>query len=165
LVYSVGLFAIGYLSIFISLIVVGFLTPHILSKIHKKHYPTLQIQNGNDNIFLGILKLLKTIFVTILLLIMLFPFYFIPIVNIVAINLPFYYMFHKLLNYDVSSNIMKTEQFKRLYYVYKNRLRLKTLLLYSVSLIPFVAFFISIFYVIYIGHTYFQILEKEKNGY
>jgi len=163
LVYTVGLFAIGYLSIFISLIIVGFLTPKILAIIHKRHYHNLKLQKGYENIFGSIIHLLKTISITLLLLIFLIPLYFIPIINIFAINFPFYYMFHKMLNYDVSSNILSKEQFTQIYYRYKNSFRAKTALLYLLSLIPFVAFFISIFYTIYLGHSYFSILDKEQN--
>jgi len=163
LVYTVGLFAIGYLSIFTSLIIVGFLTPQILHTIHQRHYAHLELEKGYDTVFGGIFKLIKTTFVMFFLLLLFIPFYFIPLVNIVAINLPFYYLFHKMLNYDVSSNIMSYEKFKQVYYFNKSAFRGKTLLLYVVSLIPFVAFFISIFYIIFIGHSYFQLLE-EDNG-
>jgi len=164
LVYTVGLFAIGYLSIFTSLIIVGFLTPRILDTIHKRHYSHLELEEGYDTIIGSIFKLLKTTLVMLLLFILFIPFYFIPIVNIIAINLPFFYLFHKMLNYDVSANIMSDEKFKKIYYFNKSSFRGKTLLLYVVSLIPFVAFFISIFYIIFIGHSYFQLLEKDNGN-
>ncbi len=161
LVYTVGLFAIGYLSIFTSLIIVGFLTPTILHKVHKRHYSHLQLEEGYDTIAGGVFKLIKTAIVMLIMLVVFIPLYFIPIINIVAINLPFYYLFHKMINYDVSANIMSKEQFKKLYYFNKSSFRAKTLFLYVVSLIPFVAFFISIFYIIFIGHSYFKLLEKH----
>jgi len=164
LVYTVGLFAIGYMSIFTSLIIVGFLTPKILHTIHTRHYAKLELEEGYDTVLGSVFKLLKTILVMLLLLIVLIPFYFIPIVNIVAINLPFFYLFHKMLNYDVSANIMSKAKFQKLYYINKSSFRGKTLLLYAVSLIPFVAFFISIFYIIYIGHSYFDLLEKDNGN-
>ncbi|MEA3512925.1 MAG: EI24 domain-containing protein [Campylobacterota bacterium] len=162
LVYTVGLFAMGYLSIFISLIVVGFLTPKILSIIHKRHYSSLALDYGYESIFGSVFFLLKSAFIMIVLFIFLIPLFFIPFINIIAINLPFYYFFHKMLNYDVSSNIMPKDKFKKLYYINKTNLRAKTLLLYTVSLIPFVAFFIAIFYIIYIGHSYYKLLEEDK---
>lgn len=164
LVYTVGLFAIGYMSIFTSLIIVGFLTPKILHTIHTRHYANLQLEEGYDTVIGSIFKLIKTILVMFLLLVVLIPFYFIPLVNIIAINLPFYYLFHKMLNYDVSANIMSKERFQKLYYINKSSFRAKTFLLYAVSLIPFVAFFISIFYIIYIGHSYFNLLEKDNGN-
>lgn len=164
LVYTVGLFAIGYLSIFTSLIIVGFLTPRILHTIHKRHYSHLELEDGYDTVIGSIFKLLKTTLVMFILLILFIPLYFIPVVNIIAINLPFYYLFHKMLNYDVSANIMSYEKFKKIYYFTKSSFRGKTLLLYVVSLVPFVAFFISIFYIIFIGHSYFQLLEKDNGN-
>ncbi len=164
LVYTIGLFAIGYLSIFISLIIVGFLTPTILHKIHKRHYSHLQLERGYDTVIGGLFKLLKSVLVMFILLIIFIPFYFIPIVNIIAINLPFYYLFHKMINYDVSSNIMSYKRFQKLYYFSKSSFRGKTLLLYVLSLIPLVAFFISIFYIIFIGHSYFMLLEKDNEN-
>ncbi|MEA3383995.1 MAG: EI24 domain-containing protein [Campylobacterota bacterium] len=160
-VYFIGLFAIGYLSIFISLLIIGLLTPKILSIIHKKHYSEIVIE-GYGTVTNGVIMLIKTASIMILLFLLLMPFYFIPIINIFAINLPFYYFFHRMLHYDVSSTLMPKEQFINIYYNNKSTMRLKTIFLYSISLIPFVAFFIAVFYIIYLGHTYFLKL-KEKN--
>ncbi len=164
IVYTLGLFAIGYLSIFTSIIIVGFMSPMILHIIHQRHYSHLILEKGYDTILGSFLKLIQTTLVMIILLIVLIPFYFIPLVNIVAINLPFYYLFHKILNYDVSANIMTKEKFEMIYYFNKSSFRGKTFLLYTVSLIPFVAFFISIFYIIFIGHSYFKLLEKDNGN-
>ena len=161
LVYTIGLFAIGYLSIFVSLVIVGFLTPKILGIIHQRHYEKLQI-NSNFSAIDGIWKIVKTAFVMILIFLALLPLYFIPIVNIIAINLPFYYFFHKMLHYDVGSTLTSKEEFIQVYYSEKSTMRLRTLFLYIVSLIPFVAFFIAVFYIVYLGHTYFIKLNKLK---
>ena len=163
LVYTVGLFAIGYLSIFVSLIIIGFLTPKILAIIHKRHYATLPIQS-NFSVLDGIGKIIKTALIMILLLIVLIPFYFIPLVNIIAINLPFYYFFHKMLHFDIASTITSKEQFVQIYYMDKGNMRLRTIFLYVISLIPFVAFFISVFYIVYLGHVYFTKLQQLENN-
>ena len=163
LVYTVGLFAIGYLSIFVSLIIIGFLTPRILAIIHKRHYENLEVES-NFSIIDGIGKIIKTALVMILLLIVLIPFYFIPLVNIIAINLPFYYFFHKMLHFDIASTITSKEQFIQIYYNDKGNMRLRTIFLYVISLIPFVAFFISVFYIIYLGHVYFTKLQQLENN-
>lgn len=164
LVYTLGMFAIGYLSIFTSLIIIGFLTPKILHIIHQRHYSNLQLEPGYDTMIGGVFKLIKTILIMFILILVLMPFYFIPIINVIAINLPFYYLFHKMLNYDVSANIMSKESFNKIYYLNKSSFRAKTLFLYVVSLFPFVAFFISVFYIIFIGHSYFKLIEKDSNG-
>ena len=162
LVYTIGLFAIGYLSIFISLLIIGLLTPNILSMIHRKHYSHIKI-DGYGTVTSGILKLIKSLFGMIILLIVMLPFYFIPIINIFAINLPFYYFFHKMLHYDVGSSMMQEDIFKQLYYLDKSSMRMKTGFLYTISLFPFVAFFIAVFYIIYLGHTYFTMDNKLEN--
>jgi hypothetical protein len=161
-VYAIGIFVIGYLSIFISLIIIGFLTPRILAIMHKRHYNNLELYEGYGNISNSIFMLLKSGFVMLILLFAFIPLYFIPVLNVIAIAIPFYYFFHKMINFDVSSTLLSREQYKELYYKNKDGIRLKTLGLYLLSLIPFVAFFIAVFYVIYIGHTYYAILESEK---
>jgi hypothetical protein len=162
LVYVIGIFVIGYLSIFISLIIIGFLTPRILAIIHKRHYKDLELYEGYGTITNSIFMLLKSGFVMLILLFAFIPLYFIPVLNVIAIAIPFYYFFHKMINFDVSSTLLSREQYKELYYKNKDNIRIKTLGLYLLSLIPFVAFFIAVFYVIYIGHIYYGILEDEK---
>ena len=95
LVYTVGIFAIGYLSIFISLLIVGFLTPKILGIVHNRHYQSLEVDLGYGTIIGGVTKLIKSALIMIILFIVLIPFYFIPLVNIVAINIPFFISFIK----------------------------------------------------------------------
>lgn len=161
IVYVLGLFLIGYISIFISLIIVGFLTPRILAIIHKRHYPSLEI-NSQTSILDFLFFMVKSFFILICLFIVLIPFYFIPIINIIAINIPFFYFFHKMLHFDIASTITSKEEFGQVYYPNKSYMRMKSLFLYAISLIPFTALFLSIFYIIYLGHTYFRKLENIK---
>ncbi len=160
-VYFIGIFAIGYLSIFISVIIVGFLTPKILGIIHRKHYNNLDLDNGYGTSINAISKLIKSSIMMMILFVVLIPLYFIPLINIIAINLPIFYFFHKLLHFDVSSTILSNDKFKELYYHNKTLLRSKSIFLYTISLIPFVAFFISTFYIIYLGHSYFNLIQKK----
>ena len=161
LVYAIGSFFVLYLSIFIAVIVVGFLTPTVLKELQAKHYPNTKLI-GHSNFIASMFHIMRWAFIMILLFFMLIPFYFIPIINIIAFNLPLYYFFHKMLNYDISSNICTAEENKQIKYFSKNQLRVKTLGLYLISLIPFAIFFGTIFYVIYIGHTYFLEVKKIR---
>ena len=163
LVYTIGSFITLYFSIFVALIVIGFMTPYILKEIQQRHYSDVAIK-GHSNIFEGIFLTLKWAVIMLLLFIVLFPLYFIPIVNIVAFNLPLYYFFHKMLIYDVSSTIATKEEAKKISFFHASTLRLKTFGLYLLSLIPFVVFFATVFYVIYLGHSYFQELRKLREG-
>jgi hypothetical protein len=67
-----------------------------------------------------------------------------------------------MITYDISSNIATAEEDKQIKFFSKNKLRVKTILLYLISLIPFTIFFGAIFYVIYLGHTYFQEVKKLR---
>lgn len=155
LVYAIGGFLMLYLSIFIAVIIIGFLTPHIIKELQIRHYQDVKLSE-DSNLFEAIFLTIKWAFMMVLMFFLLFPLYFIPIINIVAFNFPLYYFFHKMLNYDVGLTICSMEEFKKINYFNSNNIRAKTLFLYLVSLIPFVVFFTLVFFVIYLGHTYFR---------
>jgi len=163
LIYTIGSFLTIYVSIFIAIIIIGFLTPSVLRELQSRHYDDVEII-GHSNLATTLLSILKWTFVMLMLFILLVPFYFIPLVNIIAFNLPLYYFFHKMLTFDISSNICSYEEAKQVKYFNKTSLRLKTLALYLLSLIPFVIFFVAIFYIIYIGNTYFIEVRRIRNN-
>ena len=163
LVYAIGGFFVLFVSIFLAVIIVGFMTPFVLKELHTRHYQDIEMI-GYSNVFESVLLVLKWAFIMILLFFIFIPLYFIPILNIVAFNLPLYYFFHKMMIYDVSSNIATRQENKKLMYYKKGSFRIKTFLLYLVSLIPFAIFFGAIFYVIYIGNTYFIEIKKLREG-
>jgi len=162
LVYTIGGFLTLYLSIFVALLILGFLTHNILKEIQVRHYQDVAMI-GYSNIFEGLFLTLKWILTMIGMFLIFVPFYFIPIVNIVAFNLPLFYFFYKMINYDISSTICTKEEDKHIRFFYGSTLKWKTLGLYIISLIPFVIFFASVFYVIYLGHSYFLEVKKLRN--
>jgi hypothetical protein len=93
---------------------------------------------------------------------LLIPFYFIPLLNVVAINLPFYYFFHRLLNFDVGSTICSKEDYKKIMFYKGNSIRLKTFVMFLVTMIPFTALFAMVFFVVYLGHVYFNELDTMR---
>jgi len=161
LVYTIGSFLALYFSIFIALLVIGFLTPLILKELHRRHYQDVEMI-GYSNIFEGLFLTLKWIATMLLLFLVLIPIYFVPLLNIVAFNLPLYYFFHKMMTFDVASNICTREEAIKIKFFHASTLRVKTLGLYLLSLIPFVIFFVSVFYVIYLGHSYFLEVRKMR---
>ena len=161
LVYTIGSFLTLYFSIFIAIIILGFLTPMILKEVQKRHYPDVEMI-GYSNIAEALFLVLKWVFIMLMLFLVLIPIYFIPLLNIVAFNLPLYYFFHKMITYDVASTLCTRDEAIRIKFFHASTLRLKTLGLYLISLIPFVIFFASVFYVIYLGHSYFLELRKLR---
>ena len=163
LFYTIGTVIVLQASIILSIIIIGFLTPMILKILHKRYYSHLKLQEYGT-IFLSIWVLVKSLFMMVFLFIILIPVYFVPILNVLAFSLPFYYFFHKLLNFDVSSTILSKKQFKAIYKVEANNFRLRTLFLYFISMIPFATLFTAVYYIIYLGHAYFiKLDELTKN--
>lgn len=89
-----------------------------------------------------------------ILYIVLIPIYFIPLLNIIAFNLPAYYFFHKMLVYDVGSEINTKKEFVQIKAIVSNQIRLRTLGMYALTLIPFVGIFFPILFVIYLTHIF-----------
>ena len=163
LLYTIGTVIVLQASVIFTIIIIGFLTPMILGILHKKYYSHLQL-DGYGTITSSIWVLVKSSFIMILLFILLIPVYFVPVLNIIAFALPLYYFFHKLLNFDVSSTILTKEQYKEIYKKEANSFRLRTLFLYLISMIPFATLFSAVYFIIYLGHSYFIQLDKlEKN--
>jgi hypothetical protein len=162
LIYIIGGFLTIYLSIFVAIIIIGFLTPLILRELRLRHYQDVDM-TGYSNPVSAIFLALKYSVVMVLLFFLFIPFYLIPLVNIVAINIPLYYFFHKMLTFDISSSICTKEEAKQIEFFNAKNLRVKTALLYLISLVPFAIFFTAIFFVIYLGHTYFLEVKKIRD--
>ena len=161
LVYTIGSFLMLYLSIFISVVIIGFLTPFILKELQFRHYQDVEII-GYSNIIEALFSSIKWAFFMLMMFFLFLPLYFIPVINIIAFNFPLYYFFHKMITYDVGSTLCSRDEDKQIKYFNSNSLRLKTLFLYLLSLIPFFIFFASVFFIIYLGHTYFIELRKIR---
>lgn len=159
LLYTVGLVVVLNISVILTLVVIGFLTPMILGVIHKRHYSHLTL-HGHGSLLSPLWVFLKSFIMMTILFIVLIPVYFVPILNIFAFALPLYYFFHKLLNYDVSSTLLNEKEFKHIYKTESNTFRLRTLFLYMISMIPFVTLFTAVFYIIYLGHAYLIKLDE-----
>lgn len=161
LVYSIGSFLVLYFSIFIALIIIGFLTPTILRELQRRHYPDVEMI-GHSNIFESIFLLSTWLLIMLIMFIAFIPLYFLPIIGLIMFNLPLYYFFHKVITYDVASNICTKDEAAKIKFFNATTLRIKTLGLYLISLIPFVVFFASVFFIIYLGHSYFSYTRSMR---
>ncbi len=161
LLYTVGTIFVMMFSVFLTIIIIGFLTPMILKVLHKRHYSHLEI-NGFGSLLSPVWVAVKSGLIMMLLFILFIPLYFIPIVNLFAINLPFYYFFHKLLTYDVASTMLTEDEYKLIHAKKANSFRFRTMFLYFLSMIPSLMLFSAVFYIIYLGHSYFLELAKLR---
>lgn len=161
LFYTVGSIFVLIFSVFLTLIIIGFLTPLIISILHKNNYSHLELK-GQASMFAPLLEFIKVFFIMLLIFIILIPIYFIPGLNLIAFNLPFYYLFHKLLNFDVASTMLSKEEYTEIYKENSAAFKGRTLLLYLVSMIPFITLFSAVFYIIYLANAYFVKLEELR---
>jgi len=161
LVYTVGTIFVMMFSVLLTIVIIGFLTPMILKVLQKRHYPHLQT-NGFATLLSPVWVILKSALIMILLFILFIPLYFIPLVNIFAINFPFYYFFHKLLTFDVASTILTQDEYVLIKSKESGSFRFRTMFLYFISMIPFITLFSAVFYIIYLGHSYFIQLHKLR---
>ncbi|WP_345971008.1 MULTISPECIES: EI24 domain-containing protein [Sulfurimonas] len=155
IVFTVGGIATFILAMFVALAIIGFLTPYIVREIHARHYSHLPLEH-HGSIAGILLASLKHVVIMLLLFLVLTPFYFVPMLNLVAFNLPFYYLFHKLYLLDVASETTTKERFKLIMAFHGGKVRMTTLGLYLLSLVPFAAYITPVFNVIVLTHSMFR---------
>ncbi len=153
LVVLIASYFILIFAVIIAVTIVGFFTPLVVKKLKSRHYPPFVIK-GHGSLIYVIWYAIRSFLIMILLYLLLIPFYFIPILNILAFNIPAYYFFHKMLVFDVGSTINTKEEFLRIKTIVGNQIRLRTLLMYLLTLIPFVGIFFPLFFVIYLSHIF-----------
>ncbi len=152
LVYTVGGFLTFVFAMFAALIIIGFLTPYIVAEVRRRHYPDLP-DDGHGSVLTVILATAKHLVVMLVLFLLLTPLYFIPLVNLVAFNLPLYYFFHKMYLLDVASETMDKARFREVMFYRGGTVRMTTLTLYAITLVPYAAFVTPVFNVIVLAHT------------
>ena len=155
IVFTVGGFITFIFAMFIALIIIGFLTPYIVKEIHRRHYSHLPLEH-HGSIAGILLASLKHVVIMLLLFLVLTPFYFVPLLNLVAFNLPFYYLFHKLYLLDVASETTTKERFRLIMAFHGGQVRMTTAGLYLLSLVPFAAYITPVFNVIVLTHSMFR---------
>lgn len=153
----VGTFGVVLVSLIIAVITVGFLTPYIVKSIRKSSYP--HIKEGAEDPFLTSLWNIFKIFMKFLLLFLCtLPFLFLPFINFMVFQVPFFYLFYKLMVYDLLSVGVSADAKK---IVSENRVYLLVVLLvfFFLSLIPLFGLLLQVFFVVYLSHF---ILSNSK---
>ncbi|AJC91989.1 putative membrane protein (EI24 domain) [Campylobacter subantarcticus LMG 24377] len=159
-----GFFIVVFASVFLTMLIISFLTPYIVKKINQKYYNHLIKKEVH---FLEVLlKSFKFLFIFCLLLAVATFLLIIPFVSIVIYYAVFYYLFHKLLLLDVLSNVLDQSSFDSFY---KNSsplyFKISTLVFFTLSSIPLFGLFLQVFYVIFLTHlSYQKILNLKANN-
>ena len=155
LFYIVGGGVAVLASVVIAVIIVGFFTPMIVAEVQKRHYPHIE-RKATVPLWDYVLFMLGQFLLFLLFLVISIPFWFVPLLGIVAMNAPFYFLFHKLLTRDVAGEILDKKEQQLLFKEAKWRLATTTFILYLLSLIPAVGILGQVFFVIVLAHQIFQ---------
>ena len=157
LFYILSTFLTIIVSIVIALIVAGLLTPVVTKEINKRHYNYVLKSEVSTARVLKVMMIEIMKFLGILLVCL--PLLFVPVLNFFIINVPFFYIYYKLLLIDVGSNTLDSDKFE-LALLEGGGIKFIafTLLFYLISLVPLVGLFFQFYFVIVLSHLFF---EKE----
>ena len=155
LFYVLSTFLTIIISIVIALIVAGFLTPVVAKEINKRHYNYVLKSEAS------MARVLKVMMIEILkflgILLVCLPLLFVPFVNFFIINVPFFYIYYKLLLIDIGSNTLDSDKFElALLEGGGVKFIVFTLLFYLISLVPLVGLFFQLYFVIVLSHLFFE---------
>lgn len=152
-----GTLGVVLISLVIAMLVVGFLTPLIISYVRDAHYPNVEAIRGD-----GIGKSLLSVSIIFLKFLVLFliclPFLILPFVSFFILNIPFFYLFYKFLLYDIISNGISKDAHS-IMHEYKFYLLFVMLVFFTLSLVPFLGLFLQVFFVTYLSHFF---LSKSR---
>ncbi|WP_457593836.1 EI24 domain-containing protein [Hydrogenimonas sp.] len=150
-------------SVILAVVIIGFFTPYIVAEVQKRHYPDIE-RKATVPITDYLFFLLKQFGLFLLFFFVSLPFYFMPVINIIAMNAPFYFLFHTLLSRDVAGEILSKEEQKIVFKKAKWRIATTTFILYLLSLIPAVGILGQVFFVIVLAHQFFQEAARIRNA-
>ncbi len=158
--YIIVIYVGWNVAIIIGMGITGFFAPYIIKTVSDRHY---QIElKGHGNI-LTTLTFLGAIFIkAFILFIAGLIFFWIPILNIIFFYLAFYYLFHKMLISDVSSEINSKDEKKIIKNRSANKIRTHSFILYLLNNIPILGFLIQTYSIIYMSHFYLRETKKLR---
>lgn len=150
-----GAYALPIFSILIALFITSFLTATIAKEINKRHY------NQDNSPELGLASTLLLSGVATLKFIGLFiiclPLLLLPVIGFLAFNIPFFYLYYRLMLIDVASACLNKNECESLFKAPKDGGFIASCLaFYLLSLFPFVALFAQVFFVIFLSHLLFR---------
>jgi hypothetical protein len=148
---------IYYIFFMIYSFVIGLFTGVVVSEIKNKYYENT-VLNG-FGVGATIWFYIKTVLITVGLFLLLVPFYFIPVFNLL-IFLPMYYFFHRTLTFDVSSIVNTKEEYEAITAKNWSGLKIRTFICFLIALVPIVGIVLYPFYIIYVSH--FVLNETNK---
>jgi len=144
------------LSTALATVIMGFFTSTVVKEIHKRHYQTVLLEGG-ISVF-GYLSLMAKVLIRVVgIFILAGVLYFIPLVNVIALNIPFYYLFHSFLTLDVGGEIFDKKELEEVLNSHKFKIMSTTLILYLITLIPLAGMVLQVYFVSVMAHLFFRL--------
>lgn len=152
--YAIGTYFMLMFSIIMALFIAGFLTPIVANEINARHYNiSFEPISAMHSLKLVCIVILK--FFVILLICL--PFMFVPFLNFIAINIPFFYIYLKLLLIDIGSNTLTKQRFEIAWLENGGfKFMFFTFIFYIVSLVPILGLLFQLFFIIFLSHIFFR---------
>lgn len=149
-------------SVIISVIVIGFFTPWLVGIIQKRHYPNLKLTDGLSTA--SVLKEALSIFGKFLgLLLLSLLVLALPLVNVIALHVPFFYLFYRILLLDVGSVMLDLEGYEKFKITHQKSTILIGLICFFLSIVPLIGLFLQPLFVLYLAHYMFQNVVVHAN--
>ena len=153
-----GLLIGSYLILLLTMIITSFMSGSLIKIIHQRHYPDIPYQGHGSTLsiaweiirFSG--KMLLIAFLTL-------PILFIPLLNVIWFWLIGFLFFRFFILSDVGHIILSKPQYQQIKSLYYRPIALP--LLYTLSFLPFLGFWIPVIAVIATAHYCFQIQSQS----
>jgi hypothetical protein len=153
----------SYLVLLFAMFITGFLTDILIKTVRDKDYPEVVYQ-GHGNLWGMLFKVGGYGLGLLLLFILTLPILLIPLVNIVWFWLLGFLFFRYVMVLDVGQVLLSAAQHQTSK-SFQNWTPTLTLgLLYSLTLLPFVSFFVPVLAVIALAHYHLARLQLERNA-
>lgn len=138
------------LSLMIAVITVGLLTPAIVRSVRKRHYGHIEPAK-EDSLLHSLWTIFKIFMKFLLLFLCTLPFLLLPFVNFMVFQLPFFYLFYRLMIYDLLSTGVSKDASK---IIEENKVFLFVVMaiFFFLSLIPMFGLLLQVFFVVYLSH-------------
>jgi len=153
--------AVYYLFLMVYSIFMGFFAGVFIKDIGERYYPSLQHHGIGMGHYVWVL--VKTVLVSLLLLVLFSPLMFVPLLNILLL-IPVFYLFHRLLVLEIVSVLNTKAEYALIQKRFGAQTRLVSALCFAMTLIPIVGVIIYPYYVIVMSHFVYGKTQDLRNN-
>jgi hypothetical protein len=150
----------SYLVLLFAMIITGFMTDSLVKAVHDLHYPNVAYEGHGsmwgmiwDVVIFG-LKMLLLILLTL-------PMLLIPLINVLWFWMIGFLFFRYSVVADVGQVILPKQVFENIKPVTNWSLTTPLMILYALSIVPILSFFVPVLAVIAAAHYSFQVLQDS----